>query len=54
MGEYGAQGWMGPYGMWDLGSGGPKMDGGGGGMNGFLWDVGFGVGLTKGGDIGPG
>ena len=22
MGEYGAQGWMGPYGMWDLGSGG--------------------------------
>ena len=26
MGEYGAQGWMGPYGMWDLGSGGPNVD----------------------------
>ena len=48
---YGAQGWMGSYGMWDLGSGGPKMDiwdwDGriwGSGMNGALWDVGFGVG----------
>ena len=26
MGEYGAQGLMGPYGMWDLGSGGPNVD----------------------------
>ena len=26
--RYGSQGWMGPYGMWDLWSGGPKMDGG--------------------------
>ena len=42
---------MGSYGMWDLGSGGPKMDiwdwDGiiwGSEMNGVLWDVGFGVG----------
>ena len=65
---------MGPYGIWDLGSGGPNVEiwdreedgdgwgpmgseiwgrvalkwmGGWGGMNGFLWDVGFGVGWTN-------
>ena len=50
---------MGPYGMWDLGSGGPKMDiwGRDGriwgtGINGALWDVGFGVGWPKGGHMG--
>ena len=26
MGEYGAQGLMGLYGIWDLGLGGPKVD----------------------------
>ena len=24
--RYGAQGWMGPYEIWDLGSGGPNVD----------------------------
>ena len=38
---------MGSYGMWDLGSGGPKVDIWGTGMDGFLWDVGFGVGWTN-------
>ena len=72
---------MGPYEIWDLGSGGPKMDGGGlcdewvpmgcgvwgrvalkwrygaqgwMGIDGLLWDVGFGVEWTKGGVMGPG
>ena len=44
MGEYGAQGLMGPYEIWDLGSGGPKMEIWVTGMNGALRDVGFGVG----------
>ena len=51
---YGAQGWIGPYGMWDLGLGGPKMDiwdrDGiiwGSEMNGVLWDLRFGVGCPK-------
>ena len=54
--RYGAQGWMGIYGMWDLGSGGPEMDiwdrDGriwGSGMNGVLWDLGFGVGWPQNG-----
>ena len=53
MGEYGAQGWMGPYGIWDLGSGGPNMEIWVTGMYGVLWDLGFGVGwMTKYGDMG--
>ena len=51
MGEYGAQGWMGSHKIWDLGSGGAKVDiwdrDGiiwGSGMNGVLWDLRFGVG----------
>ena len=44
MGEYGAQGLMGLYGMWDLGSGGPKVDIWVTGMNGALWDLRYGVG----------
>ena len=44
--RYGAQGWMGSYGIWDLGSGGPKVDIWGTGMDGVLWDVGFGVGWS--------
>ena len=58
---YGAQGWMGSYGMWDLGSGGPEMDiwdwDGiiwGSGMNGFLWDLRFGVGWPINGYMGLG
>ena len=47
MGEYGAQGLMGLYGIWDLGSGGPKMELWGTGTDGFLWDVGCGVGGTN-------
>ena len=37
MGQYGAQGLMGSYGMWDLGSGGPKMDIWVTGMDGDRW-----------------
>ena len=44
MGEYGAQGWMGSHKIWDLGSGGRKMELWVTGMYGVLWDVGFGVG----------
>ena len=40
---------MGPYGMWDLGSGGPKMELWVTGMNGALWDLGFGVGWPRNG-----
>ena len=50
---------MGPYGIGDLGLNGPKVDiwdrDGriwGSGMNGVLWDVGFGVGWPKGGHMG--
>ena len=53
MGDYGAQGLMGPYGIWDLGLNGPNMDiwdrDGiiwGSGMNGALWDLRFGVGWS--------
>ena len=77
---------MGPYGMWDLGSGGPIQrwtygvrdeDGDGWdpmgcgiwgrvalkwtygsqgwmGIDGLLWDLGFGIEWTKGGVMGPG
>ena len=46
---------MGPYGMWDLGSVGPKVDIWGTGMDGALWDLRFGVGwMTKYGDMGSG
>ena len=52
---------MASYGMWDLGSGGPNMDiwdwDGiiwGTGMDGALWDLGFGVGWPNGGHMGPG
>ena len=52
---------MGPYGIGDLGLNGPKVDiwdqDGriwGSGINGVLWDVGFGVGWPKGGDMGSG
>ena len=61
MGEYGAQGLMGPYGIGDLGSNGPKVDiwdrdgrTWGSGINGVLWDVGFGVGWPKRGYMGLG
>ena len=54
-------GWMGSYGMWDLGSGGPKMDiwdwDGriwGTGIKGVIWDLGFGVVWPNGGDMGSG
>ena len=44
---------MGSYGIGDLGSGGPKMELWGTGTDGFLWDLGFGVGwMTKYGDMG--
>ena len=43
---------MGSYGMWDLGSGGPKMEIWVTGMNGALWDVGFGVGWPQNGVMG--
>ena len=49
--SYGSQGCMGSYGIWDLGSGGPKMDiwdrDGriwGTGIDGALWDLRYGVG----------
>ena len=49
--RYGAQGCMGSYGIWDLGSGGPKMDiwdrDGriwGTGIDGALWVLRYGVG----------
>ena len=45
---------MGSYGMWDLGLGGPKVDIWGTGMDGFLWDLRFGVEWTKGGYMGSG
>ena len=45
---------MGSYGMWDLGLGGPKVDIWGTGMDGFLWDLRFGIEWTKGGVMGPG
>ena len=45
---------MGSYGMWDLGSGGPKMELWATGMDGVLWDLGFGVGWSNGGPMGPG
>ena len=57
--SYGSQGWMGPYGIWDLGLNGPMVDiwdrDGiilGSDMNGFLWDLGFGVGWPQNGDMG--
>ena len=38
---------MGSHKIWDLGSGGPKMEIWGTGMDGALWDLRFGVGWMK-------
>ena len=45
---------MGSHEIWDLGLGGPKMELWVTGMNGALWDLGFGVEWTKHGYMGPG
>ena len=43
---------MGSHKIWDLGSGGPKMELWVTGMNGALWDLRYGVGWPQNGDMG--